>query len=72
MNWQTQKHWRGFALGCGFPKQMLPGVLAKLERERVPLVLVCETGRELYKTKERLPSMMWEYPIHEQKEKASG
>jgi len=59
---KLQKRWRGFALGCGFHRCWRSKVLAKLKQQRVPLVLVAETGRELYQTKERLPQLMWEYP----------
>ncbi len=59
---KLQQNWRGFAQGCGFHRRWLPRILARLKQQRVPLVLVAETGRELYQTKERLPQLMWEYP----------
>ncbi|MDZ7319997.1 MAG: reverse transcriptase/maturase family protein [candidate division KSB1 bacterium] len=59
---RLQKDWRGFAYGCGFPRRLLMKVLAELKRQKIPAVIVRETGRELYKTKERLPELILEYP----------
>jgi hypothetical protein len=56
------QNWRGFAHGCGFPKRRLMAMLAELKKQRLPVVIVRETGRELYKAKERLPYMILEYP----------
>jgi len=58
---KLQKNWRGFAVGCGFHHRLLPNRLAELKKQRVPVVVVRQTGRELYKTKERLPALMVEY-----------
>jgi MutS domain I len=57
--------WRGFAPACGFPKEQLPAVLSKLQQQRLPLVVVEETGYELPHAKERLITAMIEYPEHE-------
>jgi hypothetical protein len=56
-------NWRGFAYSCGFPRRFLMPNLGKLKRLRVPVVVVRETGRELYRTKERLPYLMLEFPL---------
>lgn len=59
---RLQKNWRGFACSCGFPRRFLRPNLGKLKQLRVPVVVVRETGRELYRTKERLPYLLLEYP----------
>jgi hypothetical protein len=59
---KMQNKWRGFSFGCGFPRRFLPRILAELKKQRVPVVVVRETGRELYKAKERLPYLILEYP----------
>lgn len=59
---KVQKNWRGFSSGCGFPRRYLPKILAELKKQRVPVVVVRETGRELYRAKERLPYLIIEYP----------
>jgi hypothetical protein len=56
------KKWRGFAWGCGFPRGHLLRVLNQLKRQKVPVVVVRETGRLLYHAKERLPALIVEYP----------
>jgi len=62
LNLRLQKNWRGFAYSCGFPRRFLMKNLGKLKNARVPVVVVRETGRELYRTKERLPYLLLEYP----------
>lgn len=59
---KVQSRWRGFAWGCGFPRRFLPRIMAELKKQRMPVVVVRETGRELYKAKERLPYLIVEYP----------
>lgn len=54
--------WRGLRFGCGFHRKHRHGILARLKEQRVPLVLIHETGRELYGTKERMPYVMVEFP----------
>ncbi len=62
---KLQPRWRGFAYGCGFPRRFLPKILAQLKKQRAPVVVVRETGRELYKTKERSIYLILEYPQEE-------
>jgi hypothetical protein len=62
---KRKARWRGFAPACGFPKKQLPAVLSKLKPQRLPLVVVEETGHELRHAKERLIAAMIEYPEHE-------
>jgi retron-type reverse transcriptase len=62
---RLKKNWRSFAYGCGFPQRFLTKMLAELKKQRVPVVIIRETGRELYKAKERLPYMILEYPQDE-------
>jgi hypothetical protein len=57
---RLQKNWRGFASSCGFPRRFLMLNLGKLKRLRIPVVVIRETGRELYRTKERLPYLLLE------------
>lgn len=59
------KKWRGFSQACGFPQKKLPAVLSKLQAQRLPVVVVEETGQELRHAKERLLAMMIEYPENE-------
>lgn len=59
---RVQEKWRGFAAGGGFHRNLLLEILAELKKLHIPVVVVRETGRELYKTKERLPEMIIEYP----------
>lgn len=56
-----RKNWRGFASACGFPQQHLQKMARKLKNLRLPTVIVRQTGRELYHTKERLPDWIVEY-----------
>jgi hypothetical protein len=58
---KRQAKWRGFSPACGFPKKQLPAVLSKLRQQRLPLVVVEETGLELRHSKERLVTMIVEY-----------
>jgi hypothetical protein len=58
---RLQKNWRGFASSCGFPRRFLMLNLGKLKRLRIPVVVIRETGRELYRTKERLPYLLLEH-----------
>lgn len=63
--WHLHKNWRGFGVGCGFPRGQLRRVLVKLKEEGVPVLVVRQTGRELYATKERLPYLLLEFaPQH--------
>ncbi|MCI0697289.1 RNA-directed DNA polymerase [candidate division KSB1 bacterium] len=57
--------WRGFSPACGFPKKQISAVLSKLKSQRLPVVVVEETGHELRHTKQRLIAMMIEYPENE-------
>lgn len=59
------QNWRGFAQACGFPQKKLLAVLSKLKAQRLPVVIVGETGRFLRHAKERLITMMIEYPENE-------
>jgi retron-type reverse transcriptase len=59
---KLKKHWRGFQCSCGFPQRFLPKILAELQEQRVPVVILRQTGRELSHTKERLLDLMVEYP----------
>ena len=58
---KLQKKWRGFFCGCGFPERYLHKILAELKSHRIAVVIVRETGRELYKAKERMPYMILEF-----------
>jgi len=55
-------NWRGFEAGCGFPKSKLAQIVSGLKEQGVPLVIVKQTGRELYKTKERRIDLILEFP----------
>ncbi len=57
--------WRGFSQACGFPQKKLVAVLSKLKAQRLPVVVVQETGRYLRHAKERLIAMLIEYPENE-------
>jgi hypothetical protein len=59
---KLKTNWRGFARSCGFSQNKLPAVLSKLKAQRLPVVVVKETGRFLRHTKERLMAMIIEYP----------
>ena len=54
--------WRGYQYGCGFPARCLDKIAERLRKSRVPLVIVRQTGRERYKTKERVLYLIVEYP----------
>ncbi len=56
------ENWRGFSVGCGFPKSKLGEIVSGLKEQGVPLVIVKQTGRELYKTKERIIDLVLEFP----------
>ena len=56
------ENWRGFEAGCGFPKSKLGQIVSGLKEQGVPVVIVKQTGRELYKTKERLIDLILEFP----------
>jgi hypothetical protein len=60
-----RKNWRGFALSCGFPRQLLPKMSPGFKKLQTPVVIVRETGRELYKTKERLPDLILVHQMRE-------
>ncbi|MBV6506263.1 MAG: hypothetical protein ILNGONEN_01836 [Syntrophorhabdaceae bacterium] len=59
---KLKTNWRGFKCGCGFPTRLLPKMLAKLKQQRMPVVIVRQTGHELSQTKERLFDVILEYP----------
>jgi retron-type reverse transcriptase len=59
---KLKTNWRGFKFGCGFPARFLPKMLVALKKQRTPVVIVRQTGRELSNTKERLPYLILEYP----------
>jgi retron-type reverse transcriptase len=61
MGFQLLENWRGFRYACGFPKWCLPNVEAELQRRGIRYVVVEQSGRELYKTRERLSSRLVEY-----------
>ncbi len=58
---KLNRKWRGFFYGCGFPKRFLGKATRELESRRIPYLVVRETGRELYRAKERLPQLAVEY-----------
>ena len=58
---KLRENWRGFCYGCGFPKWVLGKVMETLEEKRLPYIIVYQTGRELYKAKERLPFLKVEF-----------
>ncbi len=60
-----KKQWRGFSYGCGFPKKLLDDVMDELRMLKVPFVIVRQTGRELYRAKERLPYLLVKYNVCE-------
>lgn len=62
---KLRNNWRGFKCGCGLPTRLLPKMLAKLKQQRMPVVIVRQTGRELSHTKERLLAELIEYPENE-------
>lgn len=59
---KLKKNWRGFRFGAGFPQRFLPKILAELEKQRVPVTILRQTGHELRHTKERLCALIVEYP----------
>jgi len=59
---KLKPNWRGFKFSCGFPARFLPKMLDALKSQRMPLVIVRQTGRELSHTKERLLDLIVEYP----------
>ena len=58
------RKWRGFDAGCGFPQRHLNKIVFALKRERIPVVVVKQSGREMYKAKERLVDLILDYPKH--------
>lgn len=58
---RVQPQWRGFARGCGFPQRLLLPVLAALKKQRLPVVLVRETGRAARHAKQRALDLIIEY-----------
>ena len=56
------ENWRGFGVGCGFPQSKLGQIVSGLKEQGVPVVIVKQTGRELYKTKERMIDLVIEFP----------
>ncbi len=62
LNLHLKQNWRGFACACGFPQKMLLPMLAELKKQRVPLVLLRETGREGRHAKQRALHLILEYP----------
>jgi hypothetical protein len=56
------QNWRGFPQACGFSQSQLSAMLSQLQQQRLPVILVQETGRFLRHTKERLITMIIEYP----------
>lgn len=56
-----RKNWRGFSYSCGFPGHLLKKVIAKLRLHYVSYVIMHQTGRELQRTKERLPALLVRY-----------
>lgn len=61
MGYRLLENWRGFRFACGFPKWCLKEVEKNLQQRCIPYLIVSQTGRELYKTKERLPERIVEY-----------
>jgi len=59
--YRLRQNWRGFRYGCGFPNGLLEGLREELRVRRVPYIIVRQTGRELYRTKERLPYLLVRY-----------
>ena len=51
----------GFFIAAGFPERLLKKVIDKLRMHYVSYVIVHQTGRELQRTKERLPVLMVRY-----------
>lgn len=58
--YKVQPKWRGFVSGCRFRKNLLPKVLCKLKENRLPVLVIRQNGRELYRAKELLPYFMIE------------
>ena len=58
---EVKKNWRGLSCGCGFPERLLKKVLDRLQRDSVSYIVVRQTGRELYNTRERLPYLSVRY-----------
>lgn len=56
-----RKNWRGFSYSCGFPGHLLKKVVDKLRMHKVSYAIIHQTGRELYRTKERLPALLVRY-----------
>lgn len=63
MGYRLLENWRGFHYACGFPTWCLKNVETELQRRGIPYLVVAQTGRELFKTKERLPARLVEYSI---------
>ena len=67
-NWRQPCVWLCAKIGGVFfmaavsPQQQWPKMAAKIKKLRMPVVVVRQTGRELYNTKERLPDLILEYP----------
>lgn len=61
---RLNQNWRGFASGSGFPQTLLAAVLAKLKKQKLPVVIAHETGREAQHAKQRALSMIIEYPTN--------
>lgn len=59
---RLHEFWRGLHFGCGFSRKHLHSILARLKAQRLPLVLIHETGRELHSTKERMPYLILKFP----------
>lgn len=56
-----RKNGRGGAYSCGFPGSMLKKIIDTLDLHRVSYIVFCQTGRELQRTKERLPVLLVRY-----------
>jgi retron-type reverse transcriptase len=69
---KLNENWRGFSQSCGFPQKKLLSVLGKLKQQRLPVVVVEETGHDLHHTKERSIAVMIEYPENELGQKAAN
>ena len=65
MEFRMLENWRGFRQACGFPKWCLKEVEQELQSRCIPYVIVQQTGREVYKSKERLPGRIIDYLLEE-------
>jgi len=54
-------NWRGFGVGCGFPTSRLKQIVFELRQQRIPVVIVKQTGRERYTARQRSIDLIVEF-----------